>query len=80
MKKPRISREALVEKIRSTEAFKKKTAMREEAARAALPILADLHENGLDLESLSELRESPHSEKSSSYTREVVTSDNPSLD
>ena len=31
--------------------------MREEAARAALPILADLHENGLDLESLSELRD-----------------------
>jgi hypothetical protein len=56
MKKPRIPREALLEKIGSTEAFKQSASLREEAARAAIPVLADLHEIGLDVESLSELR------------------------
>jgi len=57
MKKPKIPREVLLEKIRSTAAFKEKAPLREDAARAAIPILADLHEVGVDVESLSELRD-----------------------
>lgn len=57
MKKPKIPRDALLEKIRNTEAFKKNARLREDAARAAIPILADLHEIGIDVESLSELRD-----------------------